>query len=43
MRYMGDEELVKLVMEKVKVEMKKRIKELKRQGIEAGYKEEGTK
>jgi len=43
MRYMGDEELVKLVMEKVKVEMKKRIKELKRQGIEAGYKEEGDK
>jgi len=43
MRYMGDEELVQLVMEKVKVEMKKRIKELKRQGIEAGYKEEGDK
>lgn len=43
MRYMGDEELVQLVMEKVKVEMKKRIKELKKQGVEAGYKEEGEK
>jgi len=43
MRYMGDEELVGLVMEKVKVEMKKRIKELKKQGVEAGYKEEGEK
>jgi len=43
MRYMGDEELVQLVMEKVKVEMKKRIKELKKQGVEAGYKEEGDK
>jgi len=43
MRYMGDEELLQLVMEKVKVEMKKRIKELKKQGVEAGYKEEGEK
>jgi tRNA/tmRNA/rRNA uracil-C5-methylase (TrmA/RlmC/RlmD family) len=43
MRYMGDEELIQLVMEKVKVEMKKRIKELKKQGVEAGYKEEGEK
>jgi len=41
--YMGDEELVQLVMEKVKVEMKKRIRELKKQGVEAGYKEEGEK
>jgi hypothetical protein len=40
---MGDEELLQLVMEKVKVEMKKRIKELKKQGVEAGYKEEGEK
>jgi tRNA/tmRNA/rRNA uracil-C5-methylase (TrmA/RlmC/RlmD family) len=43
MRYMGDEELIQLALEKVKVEMKKRIKELKRQGVEAGYKEEGDK
>ena len=43
MRYMGDEELVQLVMEKVKVEMKKRIKELKKQGVEAGYKEQSEK
>ncbi len=43
MRYMGDEELVQLAMEKVKVEMKKRIKELKKQGVEAGYKEEGDR
>jgi len=43
MRYMGDEELVQLVLEKVKVEMRKRIKELKRQGVEAGYREEGDK
>jgi tRNA/tmRNA/rRNA uracil-C5-methylase (TrmA/RlmC/RlmD family) len=43
MIYMGDEELVQLVLEKAKVEMKKRIKELKRQGVEAGYKEEGDR
>jgi tRNA/tmRNA/rRNA uracil-C5-methylase (TrmA/RlmC/RlmD family) len=43
MRYMGDEELIQLALEKVKVEMKKRIKELKKQGVEAGYKEEGDK
>ena len=43
MRYMGDEELFQLALEKVKVEMKKRIKELKKQGVEAGYKEEGEK
>jgi len=43
MRYMGDEELVQMVMEKVKSEMKKRIRELKRQGVEAGYREEGEK
>jgi hypothetical protein len=40
---MGEEELVQLVLEKVKQEMKKRIKELKRQGVEAGYKEEGDR
>jgi len=43
MMYMGEEELVQLVLEKVKQEMKKRIKELKRQGVEAGYKEEGDR
>jgi len=43
MMYMGDEELVQLVLEKVKAEMKKRIRELKRQGVEAGYREEGDK
>jgi len=43
MIYMGDEELLQLVLEKAKVEMKKRIKELKKQGVEAGYKEEGDK
>jgi len=40
---MGDEELVQLVLEKAKVEMKKRIRELKKQGVEAGYREEGDK
>jgi hypothetical protein len=40
---MGDEELLQLVLGKAKVEMKKRIKELKKQGVEAGYKEEGDK
>ena len=43
MMYMGEEELVQLVLEKVKQEMKKKIKELKRQGVEAGYKEEGDR
>jgi len=43
MIYMGDEELVQIVLEKAKVEMKKRIKELRKQGVEAGYKEEGEK
>ena len=43
MIYMGDEELVQMVLEKAKAEMKKRIKELKRQGVEAGYREEGEK
>jgi len=43
MIYMGDEELLQLVLGKAKVEMKKRIKELKKQGVEAGYKEEGDK
>ena len=43
MIYMGDEELLQLVLEKAKVEMKKRIKELKKQGVEAGYREEGEK
>jgi len=43
MIYMGDEELVQIVLEKAKVEMKKRIRELKRQGVEAGYREEGEK
>jgi len=43
MMNMGDEELLQLVLEKVKAEMKKRIRELKRQGVEAGYREEGDK
>jgi len=43
MMYMGEEELLQLALEKVKAEMKKRIKELKRQGVEAGYKEEGDR
>jgi len=43
MMNMGDEELVQLILEKAKAEMKKRIKELKRQGVEAGYREEGDK
>ena len=40
---MGEEELLQLALEKVKQEMKKRIRELKRQGVEAGYKEEGDR
>jgi len=40
---MGEEELLQLALEKVKAEMKKRIRELKRQGVEAGYKEEGDR
>ena len=43
MMYMGEEELLQLALEKVKAEMKKRIRELKRQGVEAGYKEEGDR
>ena len=43
MMYMGEEELLQLALEKVKQEMKKRIRELKRQGVEAGYKEEGDR
>jgi hypothetical protein len=43
MMYMGEDELLQLALEKVKAEMKKRIKELKRQGVEAGYREEGDR
>ena len=43
MMNMGDEELVQLILEKAKAEMKKRIMELKKQGVEAGYREEEEK